>query len=274
MAGSLSEEEGAAALAPGRVEVWLTPLDRVGEDLQKRYVELLDPEELRRWRGFLVEEPRLQFLVAHALLRVALSRHAPVPPRDWAFAKNEYGRPHVAAPEAHRGIVFNISHAEGLVACALGRGCDLGVDVECRAREVNFLGLARSKFAPSEADRLERAHPDRRRSIFFDHWTLKESYIKARGMGLKIPLKVFWFDLEGDRPRIGFAPEWQDDPARWRFWRRDPTPRHRLALALSSDEPDVRVDVRWTVPLDHDACRDLTDFVLTAPPSRGDDSFG
>jgi 4'-phosphopantetheinyl transferase len=90
------------------------------------------------------------------------------------------------------------------------------------------------------------ARPDR----FFDYWTLKESYIKARGLGLQLPLDQFSFHLGDDVPiRISFGPRIADDPARWQFDLRCLTPRHRLALALSRrDEPDLTVRIQPTVP--------------------------
>jgi 4'-phosphopantetheinyl transferase len=40
---------------------------------------------------------------------------------------------------------------------------------------------------------------DQRRSFFYDLWTLKESYIKAEGKGLSIPLDSFCFTINNDR---------------------------------------------------------------------------
>ncbi|WP_407051575.1 4'-phosphopantetheinyl transferase family protein [Methyloraptor flagellatus] len=61
---------------------------------------LLDDEERAVHARFLIEPPRRLYLAAHALVRLTLSRYADVPPAAWRFARNDYGRPHVAGPAA------------------------------------------------------------------------------------------------------------------------------------------------------------------------------
>jgi hypothetical protein len=89
---------------------------------------------------------------------------------------------------------------------------------------------------------------------FWELWTLKESYIKARGMGLWIPLDEFAFDL--DEPRriaIEFAPGFDDRPSRWQFRQMRLTAHHLLALCVESRAADgeawVGLSLRETVPL-------------------------
>jgi 4'-phosphopantetheinyl transferase len=58
-----------------------------------------------------------------------------------------------------------------------------------------------------------------RRNQFVEYWTLKESYIKARSMGLSVPLDRFSFHLEiPGRVRITMDPDLEDSPTRWEFW--------------------------------------------------------
>jgi 4'-phosphopantetheinyl transferase len=49
-------------------------------------------------------------------------------------------------------------------------------------------------------------------------WTLKEAYIKARGMGLALPLNTFSFLFGGaEGIRLELDPAVDDEPGRWRF---------------------------------------------------------
>ncbi len=248
-----------------RVDVWLTPLSRVREEHKRGYLRVLSADEIERWRRFKVEDAKTQYLVAHALLRNVLSRYAPLEPAQWAFATGRHGRPYLWQPAAHRGLVFNISHTRGLVVCALGRVHDLGVDVEHCSRATDLARLAQSFFAPPEAQDIAACSGEAQRQLFFQYWTLKEAYIKARGMGLAIPLDAFWFDVKGPAPRIACSERCQDDPGRWRFWSVPVTPEHRLALAVSSAARAMNVRVRWTLPDDDTACGDLDEMLLTDP---------
>jgi 4'-phosphopantetheinyl transferase len=126
---------------------------------------------------------------------------------------------------------FNLSHTAGLVACAVALDRDVGVDVEHLWPPTFDIGLARHHFAPAEVAGLEALPPEARRARFFALWTLKEAYIKARGLGLALPLERFAFDFEGPALGVRFDPELGDQPERWHFARLQPTAVHALALA-------------------------------------------
>ena len=67
--------------------------------------------------------------MAHALARLTLSRYAPVPPEAWSFSLGEHGRPEIEGPSDAGRLRFNLSHTRGMVACAVVRELDIGVDV-------------------------------------------------------------------------------------------------------------------------------------------------
>jgi 4'-phosphopantetheinyl transferase len=241
-------------LAPGQVDIWLTSLAGVGDELRLAYRRLLSAAERERWQRFLVEGARLQHLVARALVRTTLSRYAGVPEDAWQFEPNRYGRPYVSQPTAFRDLYFNLSHSDGLVACAISKSRHIGVDVENIRRDLDILALAPSVFAPPEVASVRQSPPEDRTHYFFSYWTLKEAYIKARGMGLSLALDGFWFDLSGAAPRVQFSERCPDDPQRWRFRQFTPTVEHKLAVAISpptGHEPDIRL--YWVVPLAGDA---------------------
>jgi len=72
---------------------------------------------------------------------------------------------------------------------------------------------------------------DARRWRAVELWTIKEAYIKARGMGLALPLRAISFDLRGAAPTAAFEPSVQDDAREWQFERRA-IGGHAIALAI------------------------------------------
>src|SRR5262249_30001884 len=102
---------------------------------------------------------------------------------------------------------------------------------------------------PIEVASLSRIPPSERADRFLSYWTLKEAYIKARGMGLALALDGFWFDLDGPSPRACFTERCPDDPARWRFRQYAPTSEHKLAVAASTAARELDIRVRWIAPL-------------------------
>ena len=65
----------------------------------------------------------------------------------------------------------------------MARDFEVGIDVENIGRSIN-LDLARRFFAPAEVAFLEQMPENQRQATFFLFWTLKEAYVKARGVGL------------------------------------------------------------------------------------------
>ncbi|UXY16201.1 4'-phosphopantetheinyl transferase superfamily protein [Chitiniphilus purpureus] len=218
--------------APG-IDLWLT-----------FYQELTDPRLLDELRGLLSEAERQQaarfhfaddrkrYLATRALVRTVLSRYAPVAPTDWVFTANAYGRPQIDPCHGEAaGLHFNLSHTQGLIVLGVARHGALGVDVEhLHARQVSP-GLGERFFSPAEAAALAAVPPAQRQARFFEYWTFKEAYIKARGMGLSIPLDRFGFDYPHEHAvQLTIDPALGDDAQRWQFWQFRPTPDHLLAI--------------------------------------------
>jgi 4'-phosphopantetheinyl transferase len=204
------------------------------------YRDLLSPEEQARGDRYLFERNRHEHVVAHALKRLCLSRYAPVAPRAWRFAIGERGKPEIEAPPSP--LRFNLSHTDGLVACLVARDADVGVDVETVARGTDMAGVASRFFAEPEVEALLALPAQAHKRRFFEYWTLKEAYIKARGLGLAIPLGDFWFTLAPPaQPVIGFAPALEDRPDRWRFFQGFLEPSFQLAAAVEATGIEPRL---------------------------------
>lgn len=244
------EAESRSAPPPeleGEVHLWLAFPDTIREPgLLARFQSVLDPAEKMTWGRFRFERHRHQYLVAHALLRWVLSRYAPVAPAAWHFERGAYGRPEISRTPCSPPLRFNISHTNGLVACAVASDADIGVDVEEVRRGKALLEIASVVFSDQEAAALRCLPKERRVERFFDYWTLKEAYIKARGMGLALPLKGFSFCVtDGEPLRIGIDPELKDAAESWSFFLLQPTARHRAALASRCVRKSPRLRV-WT----------------------------
>lgn len=227
-------------------------LVRTGPEATSRtneYLALLTPDEHARMERLVFDEDRHRFLLTRALVRTMLSRYAAVAPAAWRFDTNAYGRPElVDRPAGTVDLRFNVSHTEGLVACAVTVGREVGVDVEHVGRNLTHDVAARF-FAPSEVSDLRALPLPEQALVFFDYWTLKEAYIKARGFGLALPLAAFAFRLHPPDPvTIAFEPSLRDDPASWQFVQTRPTPVHRLALAVRRKGTDLPVRIREAVP--------------------------
>jgi 4'-phosphopantetheinyl transferase len=158
---------------------------------------------------------------------------------------------------------FSISHTHSLIVLAVTRGRALGVDVENVCARDASLDIAERFFSPSEVATLAGAPAKEQRDRFFEYWTLKESYIKARGMGLSLPLDKFSFRYPDARSvEIVIDPELADHPGRWQFWQFRPRPEYLVAMCAEragAQSPVVvimkAVPMMTETVLDADFCR-------------------
>jgi 4'-phosphopantetheinyl transferase len=228
---------------------WVDPNAVTDPYLLDSYRARLTDEERTRQGRFVRPQDRQSFLVSRMLVRTALSRYADVAPAAWIFRRDGYGRPEIDRPRSHRFLRFNLAHTDGLAVCAVVPSLDVGVDAEQTAAPVERMSIAEQAFAPAELAVLRTLPAREQQRRFFELWTLKESYIKARGLGLSLPLDQFWFELEPAGCRIQFTPAIQDEPRAWQFVLCTPVATHQVAVALRrGQEPDWRVDLRHIVP--------------------------
>jgi 4'-phosphopantetheinyl transferase len=184
------------------------------------------------------------FVASRVLLRHVLSRYNATNPHRWRFRANRYGKPFVAGPSAACHLRFNLTHTEGLLAVAVTRGREIGIDAECENREVVWRSLAPTIFTDREVAHLDSLDDAEQRICFFRYWTLKEAFVKARGKGLSLSLQEFHFVLtEPGMPRIEFVDPANGQSGDWQFFLFDEFPNHQLALAVEGGQ-DVAVSLR------------------------------
>jgi 4'-phosphopantetheinyl transferase len=239
----------ALACDQGIVDLWYYFYEDADARLLASYEALLSPGELVRSGRFRFERDRRLYLATRALVRTVLSNYAAVAPADWQFATNDHGKPFISAPRVAPSVHFSLANTLGLVVCAVSIAHEpVGVDAERIDREVNVVGLADRYFSPSEASRLRALAAPEQLELFFSYWTLKESYIKARGLGLTLPLSQFSFHID-DEIAIEFDAGFGDDASSWRFALLDAPPHHRIAVSVKAGGAALSMRASRFVPL-------------------------
>lgn len=243
-------------LQQGDIHIWFTrPLQHQHAELLNSYKNLLTPDELARQQRYRFEKDQHDALITRAFVRDVLSHYADVAPQDWRFSKGEKDKPEIVDPPLP--LRFNISHTHNFIACAVTLEHDIGLDVEHIERNNDILAIADRYFSPSEVKELFSLPEEQQRSRFFDYWTLKESYIKACGLGLAIPLDHFSFTIgstekatDNDNIQLSFAPQRQDTPSHWRSWLFYPNEQYRIAMSIKNAQTcDYKVQWINSVPL-------------------------
>jgi 4'-phosphopantetheinyl transferase len=217
---------GAPVLLSGAVHLWFAPLAEPPE----RVRELLDhlpPDEVARAAQFRFERDRNEFIVAHAALRTVLGSYLNQQPDRIALDRNPYGKPVLARAI---GLEFNLSHTRGIALIALALNRRIGVDVEFVRDDLALDDLADTFFSPAERRALAALSGADRIHAFYRCWCRKEAYLKARGLGLNLPLDSF--DVLSDEASSGLKPADTESPIDgWSFLESDVGPAHVCSLA-------------------------------------------
>lgn len=88
------------------------------------------------------------------------------------------------------GIFFNISHSDNFVICSVSKN-PVGCDIE-KIRSVKS-GFEKRFFTQNEVAYLEKFSCEEKFNQFFRLWTMKESYMKFTGEGMKLALNRIEF---------------------------------------------------------------------------------
>lgn len=126
---------------------------------------------------------------AYGLLREALV-HRGLTEEQQKLIRNDYGKPSL---EYYPEIYFNISHCNGLAMCVV-TDSETGADAE-NIRKFPERVMKRCFTEREMKFVLDSSNPEK---SFFQIWTLKESYVKAIGIGISYPMKNAEFIIENN----------------------------------------------------------------------------
>ena len=159
---------------------------------------LLSPEERARASRFTFERDERRFALSHGLVRRLLAQYLGLDPARITFQYSEHGKPAVQTyADTCADVRFSISHSGDCLVCAVSLGREVGVDVEVVRSDLDHFQLAKRFFSAREFEDIVRGPDNGQRQRFFQYWTCKEAYLKARGIGLSSGLAQTELLLDG-----------------------------------------------------------------------------
>jgi 4'-phosphopantetheinyl transferase len=209
-----------------------------------RLEQCLSADERDKMQRFRFERDRRRYLVGRGLLRSLLGRYLDVAPQDLRFETTAAGKPHLASGQGQ--LQFNLAHSGEYVLIAIADGRAVGIDVEAIRDDFDIGEIAVHFFSLDERRDLEMLTGRARIEAFFECWTRKEAYVKARGEGLSLPLDQFDVSLRAGEPARLIAT--RPDPAeatRWQLSSLGVADGYKAALAVEGQGSTLRF---WDCP--------------------------
>ena len=145
-------------------------------------------------------------------------------------------------PDAHASAPhFSVSHSGDIVLIAFARNHDVGVDVEAIRNDLDVIEIAQRFFAPGEVSELLGLPAASRVRAFFEGWTRKEAYLKARAEGIAYGLNRFAVTLRpGEPARLISDEHYPEEAASWRLYSVPLNPDYAAAAAIRSNDLCMR----------------------------------
>ena len=186
------------------VHLWLTNADRTSWKPDALQNVLNEKERLRATR-FHFDADRNRFIVRRAILRQIIGQYLGKVPGVIEFAENSFGKPTLAGESGELPLHFNLSTSGEWVISAFAMQRRIGVDVEKCRQDFNWAEIAGQFFHAQEMKSISESPELERVQSFFKHWTMKEAFIKARGVGLERSLLELDFTAVVREKQMSYA---------------------------------------------------------------------
>lgn len=215
-----------------QVHVWRVPLEfsPTGVNWLSQF---LSKDERDRADRFHFDSDRNHFIVARAWLRIIIGYYLRAEPAELRFDYSSYGKPSLSKPFAEiAGLNFNLAHSGDLAILGMTLRRQIGVDLERISDKVAYEAIAQRFFSSSEIACLSAMPQTARPRAFFNCWTRKEAFIKAKGMGLSLELDQFDVTLDDEEAALLRTQGDESEAERWSLRALDLGSGYVAALAV------------------------------------------
>lgn len=204
---------------------------KIKSDIDKKILDtsILSSEEKMRAQSFRFDKDFNLYVSGKLLAKKSIASFFNLKPEDIKFKKDNYDRPFLDHSEV-KDFDFNLSHSGEYVVLAISDK-RIGIDIE-EIKPID-LNLSEDCFHEKERQFLLQSGKDQL-AVFYNIWTLKESFIKAIGEGLSYPLKNFYFDMNDPQFNINILDHKYNES--WNFKTYNIDDNYKMAACIKNSE--------------------------------------
>jgi 4'-phosphopantetheinyl transferase len=178
-------------LRKGELHLWLVNLNH-HHSIVDESAKILSLNEMTRAEKFHFEKDRTYYIIRRCILKEIISKYLKIPSKDVKYTYHKYGKPSLKS-DLDMKLYFNLSHSNGMALYAFSSDNTVGTDLEYINNPM-FMKKDLSQYAetfltPQELTNFLKIPEEKRKTIFFKLWTIKEAFSKAVGTGVHEFLK-------------------------------------------------------------------------------------
>lgn len=191
-----------------KMKIYYANIHMLKEEWQlQQALQLLTVQRAEKIEKLKIQADKLRSATAGLLLEYGLQKYG-LKQRELSFIYGPDGKPRIKERD---DIHFNLTHAKDYAAVGFSDR-ELGIDLE--SIRIGKQKMAERFFTKEENDFLQKNWSD---ELFTKFWTRKESYIKAVGLGMRLPLDSFSVledDMDTSEGKFSFK-SFSDIPGYW-----------------------------------------------------------
>ncbi|MDA3892627.1 MAG: 4'-phosphopantetheinyl transferase superfamily protein [Salinivirgaceae bacterium] len=189
--------EDFPTLSHGEIHIWQVSTDNTATNFVD-YTGALSEAELSKVHFFESKHARNSYVASQGALRQLLSGYLGISPKLVNIGRQKKGKPYSLDYE---GLYFNLSNSGNLAVIAFSRDSELGIDIEQMRHLPDLDEMIHTNFTSSEI-KFINTKPEERLRRFFRFWTVKESYLKAIGEGMRLAPENIEFSMDNESIRL------------------------------------------------------------------------
>ncbi|WP_428817973.1 4'-phosphopantetheinyl transferase family protein (plasmid) [Clostridium butyricum] len=173
------------------MEIYMVKILDLNTNEINNLMEFINEERKKKIDRLKYTKNKTSSIISDILIRSIISDKLNVKNNKIQFKRTNYGKPYL---DNTLNFHFNISHSGDYVVCAIDKNI-IGIDIE-EKKDIDYESIAKNFFCNDEIEFILEGNYDERLTKFYRMWTLKESYVKANGKGLSIPLNSFSIKID------------------------------------------------------------------------------
>ncbi|MFD1162101.1 4'-phosphopantetheinyl transferase family protein [Hwangdonia seohaensis] len=209
-------------LTPKTIHTWVVNVNYVTPIIEN-LKHLIDMDEKQKASKFRFKKDQNIFIIARGALRFLSAFYLNMDAKEIEFKYGEYGKPEY---NFDSDLKFNISHSGEIIVLSFVKNFEIGVDIEKIKDNFDVFEIASNFFSTLEIETLKKVPKEKQVEYFYRCWTRKESFIKAKSVGLSFPLDSFSVCIHSDKKTELLETKW------------DAAEKHQWKLFTFSRQPD------------------------------------
>ncbi|XP_060129835.1 L-aminoadipate-semialdehyde dehydrogenase-phosphopantetheinyl transferase isoform X1 [Zootoca vivipara] len=174
-------------------------------------MRLIQPEERERIEQFAFRRDAKAAVAGRLLIRKLIAEKLKIPWNEIKLQRTSKGKPVLAndLSGAHSSFSFNVSHQGNYAVLAAEPDCQAGIDVTKTSMPgsgsiPDFFRIMKRQFTEEEWRAIKSMNSEwLQLDMFHRHWALKESFIKAIGVGIGFDLQRIEFNVSPLQLEVG-----------------------------------------------------------------------